>query len=49
MENYKFTEAFPYLVKKQEDFPSEIMALLEEFVVGLYGSHPPQADIITIN
>ena len=49
MENDKFTEAFLYLAKKQEDIPFEIMALLEEFVVCLYGSHLPQADIITIN
>ena len=49
MENDKFTEAFSYLAKKQEDIPSEIMVLLEEFVVCLYGSHLPQADIITIN
>ena len=49
MENDKFTKAFLYLAKKQEDIPSEIMALLEVFVVCLYGSHLPQADIITIN
>ena len=49
MENDKFTEAFLYLAKKQEDIPSEIIAILEESVVCLYGSHLPQADIITIN
>ena len=48
MKNDKFTETFLYLAKNQEDILSD-RALLEVFVVCLYGSRLPQADIITIN